>query len=182
MMDYFKSLPDYARKHLLELAARVTDIVPIDTGSLRVQTRQLDPEIEQRALLDKVSTQTCKNHLYLYYFQVVNNPNLAEIERTFLNTKETEKNRRAYPRFNHQSKFLYVGSSFNISQRFKDHLGYGSKRTYSIQLAHWACNLNLELDCIYAKYPQDIAHDVIQVIEDTLWDELRPMFGRRGQR
>lgn len=181
-MDYFKLLPDQAGKHLLELAARVTDVVPIDTGSLRVQTRQLDPEIEQRALLDKVSAQTCRDHLYLYYFQVVNNPDLAEVERTFLNTKEKEKNRRAYPRFNRQSEFLYVGSSFNISQRFKEHLGYGSKKTYSIQLAHWASNLNLELDFIYAKYPEDIAHDVIQVIEDTLWDILSPMFGRRGQR
>lgn len=181
-MDYFKLLPDQARKHLLELAARVTDVVPIDTESLRVQTRQLNPEIEQRALLDKVSTQTCRDHLYLYYFQVVNNPDLAEVERTFLNTKEREKNRRAYPRFNRQSEFLYIGSSFNISQRFKEHLGYGSKKTYSIQLAHWASNLNLELDFIYAKYPEDIAHDVIQVIEDTLWDILSPMFGRRGAR
>lgn len=178
----FKLLPNHARKHLLELAARVTDVVPIDTGSLRVQTHHLDPEIEQRALLDKVAVQTCKNHLYLYYFQLVHNPDLVEIERTFRNAKETEKHRRAYPRLNHKSRFLYVGSSFNIYQRFKDHLGYGSKRTYSLQLAHWAFNLNLELDFIYAKYPQDTTHDVIQVIEDTLWDELRPMFGRRGQR
>lgn len=181
-MDYFKLLPDQARKHLLELAARVTDVVPIDIGSFRVQTYQLNPEIEQRALLDKVSAQTCGDHLYLYYFQAVNNTDLVEVERTFLNTKEREKNRRAYPRFNCQSEFLYVGSSFNIFQRFKEHLGYGSKKTYSLQLAHWASNLNLELDFIYAKYPEDIVHDVIQVIEDTLWDILSPMFGRRGKR
>jgi hypothetical protein len=181
-MDYFKLLADQARKHLLELAARVTDVVPIDIVSFRVQTCQLNPEIEQRALLDKVSAQIGGDHLYLYYFQVVNNIDLAEVKRTFLNTKEREKNRRAYPRFNCQSEFLYVGSSFNISQRFKEHLGYGSKMTYSLQLAHWASNLNLELDFIYAKYPEDIVHDVIQIIEDTLWDELHPMFGRRGQR
>lgn len=180
MVDYFKPLPDHARKYLLELAARVTDVVSIDTRSLRIHTRQLDPKIEQRALLGKVSALTCKNHLYLYYFQLVNNPDLVKIESTFLNTKAMERNRRAYARFNHQSKFLYVGSSFNIYQRFKDHLGYGSKSTYSLQLAHWACNLNLELDFIYSEYPQDIGHDIIQVIEDTLWDELRPMFGRRG--
>ena len=182
MVDYFKSLPHCARKHLLELATQVTGVVPIGTRNFSVQTRKLNPRILPRALLKKVPAQTYKNHLYLYYFQLVNNPDLAKIEQTFLNTKKMEKDRRAYPRFNEQSKFLYVGASFNIYQRFKEHLGYGSKSTYSLQLAHWACNLNLELDFIYGEYPQGIGRDIIQVIEDTLWDELRPMFGRRGQR
>lgn len=183
-MDVFKLLPDKARNHLQKLAALIPDIEPIDRGILRIQTHQLNPEIERRDLLDKVSSQTCRDHQYLYYFQAVNNPDITEIKRTFLDIKKREKNQRAYPRFIHQSEFLYVGSSSKLSQRFKEHLGYGSKKTYSLQLCHWASNLNLELDFIYAKYPQDIARDrnVIQVIEDTLWNELKPMFGRRGQR
>lgn len=181
-MDRFKPLPGLAREHLLELADRVTNVLPIKARSLRIHTHQLDPKIEPKGLLGEVSALTRKNHSYLYYFEVLGNPDLAEIESTFLNAKATERNRREYSRFIRQSKFLYVGSCFKIYQRFKEHLGYGSRSTYSLQLAHWAYNLNLELDFIYAEYPQDIGRDILQVIEDTLWDKLQPMLGRRGQR
>jgi len=181
-MDYFKALPEHTREHLLQLAARVTDVVPIEIGSFRISTRKLNSNIEQKTLLDEVAARTHKNYLYLYYVQVMNNPDLAEVKRSFSNAKEREKKRRAYPRFNRQSAFFYVGSSSNISQRFKEHLGYGSEKTYSIRLAHWAGSLNLELDFVYARYRESIAPDVIQVIEDTLWDTLSPMFGRKGKR
>jgi len=193
MKDYFKSLPGDTRnrlleasKRLLELADSVTHTAPPGRGSLRVRTRLLDPE----ALLDEMSRQTCRGHPYLYYFQAVNHVDLAEVERTFLDTKKRErkrkeKNTRPYSGFNRQerpSEVLYVGRSYNIRQRLNQHLGYGSKGTYSLQLAHWASDLDLELDFVYAKYPKDIAPDILQAIEDTLWDKLRPMFGRRGQR
>lgn len=181
-MDYFKSLSDLARAYLLQLADRVTHVVPTDVRDLRISTHGLDPAIEQKDLLDEVSTWMRKDYLYLYYFQVMNNPDLAKVESAFSDAKKGKKNGRAYPRFNNQSEFIYVGSSSNIFQRFKEHLGYGSQSTYSLQLAHWARDLNLELNFVCARYSEDIASDITQAIEDRLWDVLSPMFGRKGPR
>jgi hypothetical protein len=182
VIDYFRSLPEDARRRLTGLANRVRSMVPVDTGSLLIQTSKLDPEVEQNELLDNLSSQTSKGPIYLYYFHAVNNFDLAAMERAFKHKKAEEKNERRYPRFNRRSEFLYVGSSSYISLRFKEHLGYASGKTYSIQLAHWAYGLNLELEFVYAKYPSGLSRDVIQAIEDTLWDTLLPMFGRRGPR
>lgn len=181
-MDYFKALSDLTRAHLLQLADRVTHAAPTDIRNMRVSTHQLDPAIEQEDLLDEASTWMRKDYRYLYYVQVMNNPDLAKVESAFSNAKKAKKNGRVYPRFNNQSEFLYVGSSSNIFQRFKEHLGYGSRSTYSLQLAHWARDLNLALDFICARYGKDMDSDVIQAIEDELWNGLLPMFGRKGPR
>jgi len=42
--------------------------------------------------------------------------------------------------------------------------------------------LNLELGFTCAKYPVDVSEEVLQALEDTLWDQLKPMFGRKGRR
>ena len=67
-----------------------------------------------------------------------------------------------------------------MPSRFKGHLGYGAKGTFALQLAHWAQELNLELDFVCAEYPQEIPSEVLQALEDTLWNTLK--LGRRGQR
>ena len=174
------SLPNRTREHLIQLADKVVGVVPIDSGSFRVFTRELDPNIVPKTILDELALGIQKDYTFLYYIRAVNNPNLIELERVFSEAKV--RNPIAYARWIHRSDFLYVGSSANPIQRFKEHLGYGSVGTYSMQLAHWASNLNLELDFMYASYPASIPQDVIQALEDTLWDTLRPMFGRKGQR
>jgi hypothetical protein len=66
--------------------------------------------------------------------------------------------------------------------RLKEHLGYGAKATFSLQLAHWTTGLDLELKFICARYRNSAQPDVFQALEDTLWDLLQPMFGRKGRR
>ena len=182
LMNYFESLPEQTRKYHLQLAEEVQRVVPIEGKTFRILTSQLNPDIKPSKLLGQVSTRMVKSHPYLYYFRVLNNPDLAVIERTFKKTKDEKKNNRAYPRFNGQSKLIYVGCSWGMFSRFKDHLGYGAKGTYALQFAHWAQELNLELEFVYAEYPQATPSKVLQALEDMLWDNLKPMLGRRGQR
>jgi len=178
--NYFALLSERAWENLRNLADQIKGVNPIATGSFRVSTGNLNKSAEKAAIIYALSTQIQSMQSCIYYVQIINNPNLQEVERSFLLAKET--NLRAYPRFNCQSEFLYVGSSSNLIQRVKERLGYGSTRTYSLQLAHWAVNLNLGLDFIYAQYAQGIPPEVIQIIEDTLWDKLCPMFGHKGRR
>lgn len=178
--NYFDLIPERTRVNLLHLAAQVAGVVPVETGTFTVLTGQLQENVRHTAIVDELAKLFHNNCTYLYYLRVMNNPNLAEVERSFLAAKQSQKNQRAYPRLNRQSNFFYVGSSSNMIQRFKEHLGYGSDKTYSMQLSHWARNLNLKIEFIYAKY--SFEGDIVQLIEDTLWDELSPMFGRKGRR
>jgi len=59
-------------------------------------------------------------------------------------------------------------------------MGYGAKGTYALHLAYWANAFNLEIEFRCAKYKGGLAPDVYQVLEDTLWQEMSPMFGRKG--
>ncbi len=181
-MDYFETLPEQTRKYILQLAEEIQGVVPIRGKTFRISTNQLNPDLSPSDLLDQVSTWMIRGHPYLYYIRVLNRPNLALIEQTFKKAKDQKKNERAYPRFNRQSEFIYVGCSWGMLSRFKDHLGYGAKGTFALQLAHWAQELNLELDFIGAEYPQETTSEVLQALEDKLWDNLKPMLGRRGQR
>ena len=83
-------------------------------------------------------------------------------------------------RFNkdHNSKTLYVGSSKDINSRIKQHLGDGNKRTYSLDLIRWLPKgIDLKLD-IFSMNLQE--QDVIEIVEQGIWDELQPMFGKRS--
>ena len=73
-------------------------------------------------------------------------------------------------------------SSYNLLKRLKEHLGYGAKDTYALQLAHWAREMNLDIEVVCAEYPEGIGQEILQTLEDTLWETLKPMFGRKGQR
>ena len=45
-----------------------------------------------------------------------------------------------------------------------------------------ARSIDLEIKFECAKYPPGTSKIALQVLEDTLWEELLPMFGRQGVR
>jgi hypothetical protein len=76
---------------------------------------------------------------------------------------------------------LYVGRSRNPRGRLKQHLSNSTSATYAIHLGNWATDLNIVLDFYLYKF-KDIEGRVIQVIEDSLWDSLKPLLGKRGEK
>ncbi|MEQ8881301.1 MAG: GIY-YIG nuclease family protein [Cyclobacteriaceae bacterium] len=83
-------------------------------------------------------------------------------------------------RYNHQhnSEFLYVGSSKNLIQRIKQHLGDGNKRTYSLDLIYWfPKDVDIAIN-IYSLSSQE--QELIETIEQAIWDEAKPLFGKRS--
>ena len=103
------------------------------------------------------------------------------VERAFVKAKDRKTHKRAYPHLNAPGTCLYVGSSRSLATRFRDHLGFGPKGTYALQLVHWAPQLSLQLEFVCARYAEDTPAEVIAALEDTLWDARRPMFGRKGR-
>jgi len=71
-----------------------------------------------------------------------------------------------------------VGSSTTgLKKRIKEHLGDGSKSTYSLQLKHW---FNGSYRITIKVYDDKISREVIQIIEDNLSHQLKPAFGKQG--
>jgi len=76
------------------------------------------------------------------------------------------------------STVLYVGCSSDLSVRLRQHLGFGPNRTYALRLNKWmpAC----PMDLVVAAYDPSASNDAILLLEETLWRDLKPMFGRPG--
>jgi GIY-YIG catalytic domain len=143
----------------------------------------LPGEAAGSSLIQEVSDWAGKSKACLYYFECRSTSiDLARVERTFASAKARKAHHRAYPRFNAQGTCFYVGSSQSVARRFKEHLGFGASKTYALQLVHWARPLSLELDFVCAKYAENTRFEVIQALEDTLWETRKPMFGRQGRR
>jgi hypothetical protein len=75
---------------------------------------------------------------------------------------------------------LYVGTSENLNDRFRTHLGRGKGiKTWALYLSKWAAKLETTFVVEYYKFTETVAEDV-ELIEGILWDSLRPLFGKKG--
>lgn len=79
------------------------------------------------------------------------------------------------------SRALYVGRSYAPRQRFRQHLLSSPSGTYAIHFAAWANELDLQVEFHLFRFA-GLSDPVVQVLEDGLWDYLRPLLGRRGNR
>ena len=106
----------------------------------------------------------------------------SELAWHLLNVAKSEKRLgRAYcrvPPFSN-SHIMYVGSSQKLTQRILEHLGFGSKSTYALNLAHWASGLDGSFT-VDAEVYDGVAPEVLCALEDQLAVDVRPLFGRRG--
>lgn len=179
----FSVLPTQTQEKLRQLATDVAGVHPTEVKAWKIEVSNLLAEPDGLAVVEQVANWAGRSKACIYYFEnLAKNVNLEVVEGAFANAKAHEENDRAYPRLNTKGHNFYVGSSQSIAKRFKEHLGYGSSRTYALQLIHWARHLGLELEFVCAKYPDETPASVIQVLEDTLWRELKPMFGRMGSK
>lgn len=79
------------------------------------------------------------------------------------------------------SKALYVGRSYAPRERLKQHLRESASGTYALHFAAWASAIDLQVEFFLYQF-SGVGDRVIQVLEDGLWDNLKPMLGRRGEK
>jgi hypothetical protein len=180
----FDVLPTKAQVHLKNLSDSVVNVLPIETKAWRFFTNGLSEQSEQPTIINEVSQWAGKGYIYLYIIGLVTQANISDLKEAFSEAKNTKRNDRAYARLNSDniSACLYVGSSRDITGRLKQHLGYGPRDTFALQLAHWASTFKLELEIQCAKYPLGHSAEVYQILEDTLWEQMSPLFGRKGMK
>lgn len=79
------------------------------------------------------------------------------------------------------SSALYVGRSAAPRKRLREHLLASTQGTYAMHLTEWATRLDLHVDFYLYRF-ESVSWRALQVLEDGLWDYLRPLLGRRGER
>lgn len=179
----FATLPAQAQASLVQLSQAIHGVVPFDVKEWTIQVGGLPLGAAKTDLIGQVEEWANKSKLCIYYFECVSpDADLSMVQRVFADAKAHEENDRAYPRLNRPSRFFYVGSSQAVAKRCNEHLGYGAARTYAMQLSHWARSLNLTLRFVCAKYQDNTPYPIVQALEDALWNNKQPMFGRQGRK
>lgn len=137
---------------------------------------------ENRATLKKnLETLCTAKGRYIYRFSVAQEVS-EQLHKAFFEAKAAKKNNRAYCRVNEASSLLYVGSSSSLHSRIQQHLGFGNRGTYAMQLSHWLPAVEGELSIEAWHFGPAVDGAVLQAIEDGLWAINKPMFGRQGAR
>ena len=109
--------------------------------------------------------------------------------------KTKKKSDRKLCRFNenkNDTKCLYIGSKKkDFHLRFKQHLGFGPKGTYALNLAHWLpknASLTFEVFSIEG-FPEikenqqngvATKQNLLEFIEQGLWDLNQPLLGKKS--
>ncbi len=173
--------------------ATINDLVSIIDGiknirfeeklSYKFNTKDLQNVQFVENLLNKIKKQiNHKKYKYIYTFCMPDNFLLDSIYTKYKDAKESKKSERAYARLNTKSLCLYVGSSKGLIPRIKQHLGFGPKGTYAMQLCYWCENLNLNITLNIYAFDNGISIKAFQAFEDGAWNSLKPMLGRQGKK
>lgn len=119
---------------------------------------------------------------YIYRISTEDSTSCKQFYDAFSHAKSTKHEERAYARIHKESNIFYVGSSSSLMSRFKQHLGMGHKDTYAMHINRWIPDIEGELQIQVWRFSADVPAEVIQAVEDGLWSESNPMFGRKGAR
>lgn len=121
-----------------------------------------------------------KSAQYLYRLTVSSEVDVSQLRSAFETAKNQKAKGRAYARLQQVSETLYVGSSRSLTSRIKQHLGFGWKGTYAVQMSHWLPEIPGSLHIEVCRFREGTDVAVVQAIEDGLWSFAKPMFGRQG--
>lgn len=157
-------------------------------------TYELD-EDKIKALAELVTTGHKKNEIdseFIYLFKLCSGSGFVSPQETmnaFLAQRDFQKSEEYTGKKNlcrdngisPNCRALYVGRTYSPRERFKQHLRSSKASTYAIHFGDWASQLQIRIE--FSLYEFSGAGDrTIQLLEDGLWDHLKPMFGRRGER
>ena len=179
----FDLLPENTRAALTALAASVSSVRPISTRTFTFRTGALAPDQELVALVKEVAKWAAGDGRFVYYFEAdADEASLAALHRAIAEAREAKHEARKYARLFAPSRVLYVGGSASLPLRFRQHLGYGNKAVYAMQLAYWANVCDVPVRFTAARFAPSVANEVLGALEDQLWSQLKPMMGRQGRK
>jgi len=180
----FTTLAADTQNALASLAKAVSVVHPLSTYTLTFNSGALTPQREPVELFEEIATwEAAEPGRYIYYIETDNDTTaLTQLSQAFRAAREKNLSNRKYSRPSGPSQVLYVGGSSSLATRFRQHLGFGNKSVYAMQLAYWANVVDVPMRFIVARYAPTLSVEVHGALEDQLWSQLRPMMGRQGRK
>ena len=158
-------------------------------NKIRINSKEFRTKEDVKKIVDQIDN---KIGPIIYRFSIESKKQreqLVKDYKKFHHVNKEEKRgvgRLNISRFNDtNSKTLYLGSKIKTPQsRFKQHLGHGHFRTYSLQLKKWDLNhdydLIIEIYEINTDIDEKYKRSFIELIEQELWEEHLPIFGKKS--
>jgi len=118
--------------------------------------------------------------------------NHDQVKDTFQNLKDKSKtyhvskiNEEVFWKPVNDEFIIYVGSKeHNIKKRMKEHLGLNNNRsTYSLFLKDWWPTntvITVKIWSMEKLLKHDDKYEMLQILEDLIWEEYKPIFGKKG--
>lgn len=135
---------------------------------------------QEKDLSEFLKINDSKDERFIYKIDIISSNNIIDAATNFKkNNKEI-----ALSRINEgvKTNVLYIGSSEKgIEKRLKEHLGFGAKSTYSMQLHHLIRESKLtELLITINIYPfgDSIGTTLLKNIEFAFWHKYKPLLGK----
>jgi hypothetical protein len=179
-----KEIQETTIRDLESIIDGIRKIEFVEKRSYSFNTNEIQDAKSVESLLGRIQRQI--NHgkfKYIYTFSVSRKFPISSIYDTYKAAKDSRKAGRAYARLNKSESYcLYVGSSYDLIQRIKQHLGFGPRGTFSMQLCHWCEDANFEVTLRIYAFTIGIDTKAFQAFEDGVWESLKPMLGRQGKK
>jgi hypothetical protein len=181
-----KKIQETTISNLESIIEGVRNIEFVEEVSYSFNTNEIQGERFVESLLTRIQKQIDHARFgYIYTFFLPSNFHMSSVYDNYEAVKNSRKAGRAYARLNktnRESYCLYVGSSNDLIPRIRQHLGFGPKGTFSMQLCYWCENANLDVTLKIYAFNNSIDTKAFQAFEDGVWDSLRPMLGRQGRK
>lgn len=174
-------LPAKTAKNLRAIAAEVESIRPTSKYVYSINFQDLtSPRCLE--LRNQLRDDLGAKFFSIYKFQLCDVVSVERLNEVFQAAQKGSGGEIKFPRFNARNcRCLYVGSSRMTVKRLCEHLGYGSPKTYSLQLASWATELDGGITIeVYGFDSQN--EPLITWLEDQLSQDEAPLLGRRGSK
>ena len=166
-------------------------------NKIRINSKEFRTKEDVKKIVDQIDN---KIGPIIYRFSIESKKQREQLIKIykdfhFVNKQKIRgKDRLNVSRFNDtNSKTLYLGSKMKTPKsRFRQHLGEGHFRTYSLQLNKWDSplinkwnsplnyELLIEIYEVITDIDEKYKRSFLELIEQELWEEHLPIFGKKS--
>lgn len=178
-----------SKNSLLDLVENLKDIEIVPFYSFKLNSI----EFRTKQQLESVLNLPKNKFPVVYIIEILDSNSKSNLIDQFSSFSTQNKSKlKNQDRINHSrynetdSTILYVGSTIkDFRKRLFDHLGLrNSVRTYSLHLSKWdnSIDYSIRISLYEIKYLSNriLERGIVELIEQQIWDQLKPIFGKRS--
>lgn len=185
MSAFDHSLKDFAQERLRARAVALDGAsfgpdIQFEFTLSKIKTGLSQAEINAELARHQVADHSAQPAIYV--LTLGEDTDLPQFLRSF---HERDLPRFAAARVNlghEQSRTLYVGSSAKVARRLREHLWRAPDATYALHLSRWCSGGPGSIRVNVRHLLGSVTEGARQDLEDTLWHQRRPLFGKSGGR